>query len=504
MDKKKPVKPNNTLERINAELGKVPPQAIDLEEAVLGALMIEKDAINTVADILTPKVFYKESHQKIYEAIKKLSLESNPIDLLTVTNELKSKNILDEVGGRTYLAKLTSKIASSSHLEYHTKILIQKHIERRLIEVSAEIQRRAYFENEDVDALLNYSETEIFNIAEGTIKTEAEHIKTIITETINQIQNAGEREDGLSGVPSGFTSLDAITSGWQRSDLIIIAARPAMGKTAFVLNIARNMAVDFDKPVAFFSLEMSKEQLVKRLIVSETKIDSKKIKNGKLTTDDWTVLEDKIHQLENAPIFIDDTPAINIFELRAKCRRLKSQHQIELVIIDYLQLMTGDMALKGNREQQISSISRSLKSLAKELDVPILTLSQLSRAVETRGGNKRPQLSDLRESGAIEQDADIVIFIHRPDYYGVGEDGDGDTSQKGLANIIIAKHRNGEVKDVELQFKPEFAQFSEIDKTLTSEDFEFLNSKMNDDNAFPEDINKPNSGFTKQNNEPEF
>ncbi len=494
MDNKKNIK-SNTLEKINVELGKVPPQAIDIEEAVLGALMIEKDAINLVADTLTEEAFYKSSHQKIYNAIKALSLESLPIDLLTVANKLKQNKDLDEAGGKAYLVKLTNKVASSSHLEYHSKILIQKHIERRLIEISAEIQRRAYFENDDVDNLLNFSESEIFNIAEGTIKTQAEPVKTIINEAIKQIQIAGKREDGLSGVPSGFTSLDAVTSGWQRSDLIIIAARPAMGKTAFVLNIARNMAVDFNKAVAFFSLEMSKEQLVKRLIVSETKIDSKKIKTGKLDRTDWKVLEDKISNIEEAPIYIDDTPAINIFELRAKCRRLKSQYSIEMIIIDYLQLMTGDTALKGNREQQISSISRSLKSLAKELDIPILALSQLSRAVETRGGNKRPQLSDLRESGAIEQDADIVIFIHRPDYYGNNDDED---TVKGQANIIIAKHRNGEVTDVELQFKPEFAQFSEPSNV---EDIKWLDSKMN---GIDDNMDMHNKDFQNQIGEPEF
>jgi len=500
MDKKKTTK-SNTLEKINAELGKIPPQAIDIEEAVLGALMIEKDAINQVADVLKEEVFYLDKHQKIYNAIKNLSSKSLPIDLLTVSNELKQKNVLDEVGGRVYLANLTSRVASSSHLEYHSKILIQKYIERRLIEVSAEIQRRAYFEKEDVETLLNYSESEIFNISEGTIKTQAEPIKTILGETIKQIEEAGKREDGLSGVPSGFTSLDNVTSGWQRSDLIILAARPAMGKTAFVLNIARNMAVDFNQPVAIFSLEMSKEQLVKRLIVSETKIDSKKIKTGKLNKEDWKKLESEITKLEEAPIYIDDTPAINIFELRAKCRRLKSQYGIKMVIIDYLQLMTGDLALKGNREQQISGISRSLKSLAKELDVPMLTLSQLSRAVESRGGDKRPVLSDLRESGAIEQDADIVLFIHRPGYYGINDE----DTHPNQATIIIAKHRNGEVGDVDLRFKPEFAQFTEPEEDFSDKNFELLGSKLNDDDgSLPPDINFTNDNFMEEQEQPEF
>ena len=503
MEKKKKTQPN-TIDKINAELGKIPPQAIDIEEAVLGALMIEKDAINIVADTLKEEVFYKDSHKLIYKAIRELSLTSEPIDLLTVTNKLKKQKSLEEAGGRVYLLNLTNKIASSSHLEYHSKILIQKYIERRLIEISSEIQQQAYFGDKDVEELLNYSEAEIFKIAEGTVKTQAEPVKTILAEAINQIQEASKQRDGLSGVPSGFRNLDEVTSGWQKSDLIIVAARPAMGKTAFVLNMARNMAVDFNEPVAFFSLEMSKEQLVKRLIVTETKIDSKKIKTGKLDTKDWKVLDDNMHKLEEAPIYIDDTPAISIFELRAKCRRLKAQYKIKMIIIDYLQLMTGDMAFKGNREQQISGISRSLKSLAKELDLPIITLSQLSRAVETRGGGKRPQLSDLRESGAIEQDADIVIFIYRPEYYQL-EENSTETSFPGLSNIIIAKHRNGEVRDVELKFTPQYAEFTEPTGESLDDGY-FMNSKINSDNNMPDNnFDKiKNTDFTSQSFESEF
>ena len=497
-------KSNSAIEKLNLELGKLPPQSNELEEAVLGAIMIEKTAIHSVADVLTAESFYNPSHQTIFTSVIELFKDSHPIDLLTITEHLKGKGKLEEVGGAVYIAQLTSKIASATHLEFHAKIVVQKHIQRKLIEISSEIQRRSYADNEDVNDLINYSEAAIFEVAEGTIKSEAQKIDSIIDTALEQIKEAGQREDGLSGVPSGFTAMDRVTSGWQASDMVVIAARPAMGKTAFVLTMARNMAVDHKRAVAFFSLEMSNEQLVKRLIVSETQIDSKKIKTGKLRDDEWIELETKIQSLIEAPIFIDDTPAINVFELRAKCRRLKAQHKIEIIIIDYLQLMSGDSSTKGNREQEISMISRSLKALAKELNVPILALSQLSRAVELRGGNKRPQLSDLRESGAIEQDADMVLFIHRPEYY----QNDDEETEKGLAQIIIAKHRNGEVTDVDLTFRPEFAQFverEEFDFNSFDSDPETMtvSSKMNDDKMeLPSDF--MNTNFDDQENMPDF
>ncbi len=496
---------SSAIEKLNIELGKLPPQSNELEEAVLGAIMIEKTAIHSVADVLTAESFYNPTHQTIFLSVMDLFKDTNPVDLLTVTENLKSKGKLEEVGGATYIAQLTSKVASATHLEFHAKIIVQKHIQRKLIEISSEIQRRSYADDEDVNDLINYSESAIFEVAEGTIKSEAKKIDSIIDDALKQIKEAGKREDGLSGVPSGFTAMDRVTSGWQQSDLVIIAARPAMGKTAFVLTMARNIAVDHKRPVAFFSLEMSNEQLVKRLIVSETQIDSKKIKTGKLRDDEWIELETKIQKLIEAPIFIDDTPAINVFELRAKCRRLKAQYNIEIVVIDYLQLMSGDSMNKGNREQEISMISRSLKALAKELNIPIIALSQLSRAVELRGGNKRPQLSDLRESGAIEQDADMVLFIHRPEYY-QNEDED---AEKGLAQIIIAKHRNGEVTDIDLTFKPEFAQFVE------REDFDFnaldsdpqtmtISSKMNKEENMELPSDFLNTNFDDQGDMPGF
>ncbi len=453
----------NTTAMAGLELGKIPPQAVDLEEAVLGALMLEKDAVISVLDVLKPECFYKESHQKIFKAIITLSIKLEPIDILTVTEELRSESLLDEVGGAVYLAQLSSKVGSAAHLEYHSKIIAQKFIQRELIRVSTDIQNRAFDDSIDVDDLLDYSEMELFKVAEGNIKRETAPISQVISDALERLDEASKRDDGLSGVPCGFSELDRMTSGWQPSDLVIVAARPSMGKTAFVLSMARNMSVDHKVPVAFFSLEMSSIQLVNRLIVSESGIPHEKIRNGKLTQHEWTQLTTKINDLKNSQIFIDDTPALSIFELRAKCRRLKAQHDIGIIIIDYLQLMTGPNDAKGNREQEVSTISRSLKAIAKELDVPIIALSQLNRSVETRGGNKRPQLSDLRESGAIEQDADMVIFIHRPEYYGFMEDEDGN-SLIGLAEIIVSKHRNGATGDIKLRFRKEQTKFTDLDE----------------------------------------
>jgi len=450
---------------LNVEYGKLPPQAVDLEEAVLGAIMLEKDAVLSVLDILKPGSFYKDVHQKIYKAILDLSMSENAIDILTVTEELRKQNALEEVGGPLYITQLTSKVASAAHLEFHARIIQQKYIQRELIRVSSDIQRKAFDETMDVDDLLDQAEADLFDIAEGNIKKETAKINVLVKEAIHQIEEAAKREDHLSGVPSGFTKLDRLTSGWQRSDLIIIAARPSMGKTALALSMARNIAVEHKRPIAFFSLEMSSIQLVNRLIVSETELPSDRIRNGRLEEYEWKQLDFKIKSLVEAPIFIDDTPAISIFELRAKCRRLKVQHQIEAVFVDYLQLMVGTSDNRGSREQEVSSISRSLKSIAKELNIPVIALSQLNRSVELRSGNKRPQLSDLRESGAIEQDADLVIFIHRPEKYDIYEDEQGN-SLVGLAEIILAKHRNGPIGDVQLKFKEESAKFLELDTLL--------------------------------------
>jgi len=471
-----------TIDEINAQYGKLPPQAVEVEEAVLGALMLERDAYVTVADIIDTSGFYKEEHQKIFEAIKFLSSNEKPVDLLMVTQELKDRDQLNEVGGPGYITQLTRRVASAAHIEFHSRIIAQKFIQRELIRVSSEIQGKSYDDTIDVDDLIDFSESSLFQVAERNIKKETVPIKPVLNEAIKQIEKARNQKDGLSGVPSGFTAVDRITSGWQRTDLVIVAARPSMGKTAYVLSMARNMAVEHNRATAVFSLEMSSVQLVNRLIAAETELGNDKLKTGRLENYEWEHLNRKISSLEKAPIFIDDTPALSIFEFRAKCRRLKMQHNIQVVIVDYLQLMTAGTDNRGSREQEVSTISRSLKAIAKELDIPILALSQLNRSVESREG-KRPQLSDLRESGAIEQDADIVMFIHRPEYYGITEDESGN-SLLGVAEIIIAKHRNGATGDVHLAFKKELAKFSDMETPLGS-DFggmsHTFSSKMNQD-----------------------
>ena len=468
------------------DFGKVPPQAIDMEEAVLGAIMLEKEAVITVLDILKPESFYKDAHRKIFKAILDLNLREHPVDLYTVTEELRAHQELESVGGPVYLTQLTSKVVSAANVDYHSRIVAQKYIQRELIRVSSEIQTRSFDDTYDVTELLDYSENELFQIAEGNIKREVSPINVVIKEAIAEIEKAGKREDALVGTPSGFTKLDRLTSGWQKSELIIIAARPSMGKTAFALSMARSMSIDHGKNVAIFSCEMSSIQLANRLIIAETDIPGDKIRNGRLSEEEWKQLDNRIKRLVQAPIYIDDTPAISIFELRAKCRRLMAQHKLDIVIVDYLQLMSGpDNA--GSREQEVSNISRSLKSIAKELNVPIIALSQLNRSVEMRGGTKRPLLSDLRESGAIEQDADMVVFIHRQEKFGITAFEDG-SSTKGIAEIILAKNRNGPVDDVRLKFREEKAQFVDIDEFDMNADNEpggaqsiTLGSKMNHD-----------------------
>lgn len=446
------------------EIGKLPPQAVDLEEAVLGALMLEKDALTAVIDILQPKSFYKEAHERIFGSIQNLFQRSEPIDILTVTNELKRTGELEIVGGAYYISQLTNRVASAANVEFHARIIAQKYIQRELIRISSETIRDAYEDTSDVFDLLDSAERNLFSVVEGNIRKNYDKMSTLIGQAIKQIEIARNQKSGVTGVPSGFTDLDRVTSGWQPSDLVILAARPAMGKTAFVLSLARNAAAEFQRPIAVFSLEMASIQLVQRLISSESELPAEKLKKGQLEDHEFQQLHAKIGKLAEAPLFIDDTPALSIFEMRAKCRRLKAQHDIQLVVVDYLQLMTtgGESAKGGNREQEISTISRSLKSIAKELNVPVIALSQLSRAVETRGGDKRPQLSDLRESGAIEQDADMVLFIHRPEYYGFTQDAEGN-STAGVAEIIIAKHRNGAVGSVNLRFIDRLAKFCDLD-----------------------------------------
>jgi len=492
-----------TIEQLNAQYGKIPPQAPEVEEAVLGALMLERDAYITVAAILKSESFYKEEHQKIFKVIQHLVANEKPVDLLMVTHELKNREELDEVGGPIYITQLTSRVASAAHIEFHARIIAQKFIQRELIRIASEIQVKSYDDSMELDDLIDYAEASLFKVTEGNISKESQPIKPLLREAIERIEENAKKPDGLSGIASGFTNLDKITSGWQNTDLMIIAARPAMGKTAFVLSMARNMAVLKNVPVAFFSLEMSSIQLVNRLIAAETELGSEKIKSGKLEDWEWELFNRRIKNLENAPLFIDDTPALSVFEFRAKCRRLKMQHNIGIVVVDYLQLMTAGSDVKGNREQEVSTISRNLKAIAKEINVPIIALSQLNRSVESRDG-KRPQLSDLRESGAIEQDADMVMFIHRPEYYGITQDTDGN-SLMGVAEIIIAKHRNGSVGDVQLAFKASLAKFTDLEEvsmgTMPDDLGEgkkeaIYRSKMNDEFALAGAGNKlSSSGF---------
>lgn len=440
-------------------MGKIQPQATDLEEAVLGALMLEKEALSQVIDILKPEAFYVEANQRIFEAIQALFNASKPVDLLTVTQQLRAMGLLDKVGGAYYISELTNRVASAANVEFHARIILEKYILRELIRISSDITTKAFEETTDVFELLDKAETELFSVAEQNIRRNSESMGTLVLKAIKEIEAIGQQPEGLSGVPSGFTDLDRLTNGWQKSTLNIIAARPAMGKTAFVLSLARNAAVEGKKAVAFFSLEMSSIELVNRLLSGEAEIEAEKLKKGKLEAHEWQQLNTRIKRLSEAPLFIDDTPQLTLFELRAKCRRLKAHHDIQMIIIDYLQLMSGgNENANGNREQVIASISRGLKALAKELSVPVLALSQLSRAVEQRGGDKKPQLSDLRESGSIEQDADMVMFIYRPEYYKL-EAADNQQMYEGFAQILIAKHRNGQVGDVNLKFVNKFAKF---------------------------------------------
>ncbi len=450
-------------QNITDGVGIIPPQAIELEEAVLGALMLEKDSVIAVQEYISPETFYSEAHSTIYKAIEALSMELKPIDLFTVSERLRVDKQLSKVGGASYLAQLTQRVDSAANVEFHAKIIAQKYVQRELIRSASEIQKRSYDESVDVTELIGYAEGEIFKVAEGHVKRSVQSSRDILAQALAQIEAAAKNKNSFSGVPSGFTSIDRKTLGWQQSDLVIVAARPSMGKTAFVLTMARNMAMEYEQGVAFFSLEMSSVQLMMRLIVAETGIPSTKIKMGDLSNDQWRHLESATKPLATAPLYIDDTPALSIFEFRSKARRLKIHHDIKIIIIDYLQLMTGTTDSRGNREQEVAFISRTLKAIAKELNVPIIALSQLSRATEMRGGSKKPQLSDLRESGAIEQDADIVAFIHRPEYYGINQTEEG-LPTAGMAEIILAKHRNGEVCDIALRFIKEQARFADIDE----------------------------------------
>ncbi|UOF94489.1 MAG: replicative DNA helicase [Bacteroides sp.] len=450
------------IENSYIPFGKIPPQSIEVERIVLGSILLEKEALIKVIEFLYPEMFYDPLHQKIYQSFKNLFESNEPIDIITVNERLNKDNTFKNDDAFSYVMKLTNNVASASNIEYHAKIIAEKYIRRKLISTSSDIITSSYDDTIDTFDLLDKTEEKLFNITEYNVKRNFFSLSKLLKKSLDQIKYLiDNKSDDIIGIPSGFNELDGITSGFQKSDLIIIAGRPGMGKTAFGLSIMRNFVHITQKAVALFSMEMSAIQIANRLISSEIEIPQNKIRKGKLSQNEWMLLHDKINPLMNSPIFIDDTPALSIFELKAKCRRMKSQHNIDLIVIDYLQLMrhNNNNSRYSNREQEISNISRSLKSIAKELDIPVIALSQLSREVEKRGGIRRPVLSDLRESGSIEQDADLVLFIYRPEYYGIIENEDG-IPTNNLAEIIIAKHRNGETGKIYTKYINEYVKFT--------------------------------------------
>ncbi|MBR1889347.1 MAG: replicative DNA helicase [Alloprevotella sp.] len=448
--------------------GHLQPQDIKLEEAVLGALMIDKEAIDRVLEILEPESFYEKKHQLIFTAIRQLNIDECPIDLLTVVDELGREGTLDEVGGAYYVTQLTEKVVSSAHIEYHALLIAQKATARALISYTSDIQTKAFDPTIDVDELMQEAEGNLFKLSQKHLKQDYTHIAPVLKDAYHLINLAAAQKEGLSGVPSGFYELDKLTAGWQKSDLIIMAARPGVGKTAFALSMAKNIAIDQKTPMAFFSLEMSSVQLVNRLISNVCEISGEKIRSGQLLRHEWGQLDYKIKEMSDAPLYLDETPNLSVFELRTKARRLYKEHGIKLIMIDYLQLMNASGMHFSSRQEEVSMISRSLKGLAKELNIPIIALSQLNRNLTARdpkegdGKGQRPQLSDLRESGAIEQDADIVLFIHRPEAFGLKKDAHGN-DVTGLAEIILAKHRSGGMGEFEVEFKKDFTRFQNKD-----------------------------------------
>lgn len=481
-----PQRKKSTKKTFDITYGHVQPQALELEKVVLGALMIDKDAFSMVAEILQPKTFYEPRHQKIFEAIQSLSANDHPVDIMTVTNELKRAEALDEVGGATYILELSSSVASSAHIEFHAQILQQKFLARQLISYAGVIETKAFDESTDVYELVQEAEGTLFEISQRNMKRDYVQIDSEISKAMKILQMASANSSGITGVPTGYAKLDEITSGWQRSDLIIIAGRPAMGKTSFALSLAKNIAVDHQIPTAFFSLEMSNVQLVNRLISNVCEIPGNKMLSGQLQPDEWDRLDKRINQLYGAPLYVDDTPGMSVMEFSSKARRLVREKGVKIIMIDYLQLMNARGMDFSNRQEEVSKISSTLKNMAKDLDIPILALSQLNRTVDNREDkDKRPQLSDLRESGAIEQDADMVLFVHRPEYYHIYEDPKhGD--MRGMAQIIIAKHRKGATGDVLLAFRGEYTRFQDPDRTSRSNavplDAEIVGSGMNDMN----------------------
>jgi replicative DNA helicase len=469
---------------VPGEGGRVPPQAVEIEEAVLGAMLIEREAATIALQLLRPDDFYKPANKHVFETLFDLYERGNPLDILTVESELRDKNLLDVVGGSGYLADLTRSVSSAANIDYHSQIIAEKAVKRNLILNCNEIIKAAYDTTTDANDVLDGAEQKIFEIANAKARSSATPISDILKDTLGYLEELRGKPEGVTGVPSGL-DVDRYTSGWQNGDLIIIAARPSMGKTAFTLTAARNAALHPDENlqanVAIFSLEMSAQQLVQRFLTMEARIDAQAARTGRVKDEDFKRLIDAASRLFTAKIFIDDTPSLSVMELRTKCRRLKSEHDIGLIVVDYLQLMTATSRDIGNREQEIATISRGLKSLAKELSVPVIALSQLSRQVEQRGGDKRPQLSDLRESGSIEQDADVVCFLYRPEYYGITTTPEGE-STNGLAELIIGKQRNGPVGSTRMFFVKEYARFERLSRIDTSD-------QPPGGNAYPEEQN---------------
>lgn len=472
--------------------GHVMPQAPEVEKAVLGALMIDKDAYLEVCDLLRPESFYEPRNQMVYEAIMKLSIEESPVDVLTVTDKLGKMGKLEEVGGPGYIAELSSRVASSANIEYHANVVAEKYLSRQMIHYVGEVGKKTFDETYPIKDVVNDAQAKLFELSQKNMRKDYSVLAPILERAVKSVQDAHSNTGGVTGIPTGFYKLDDITCGWQKSDLVIIAGRPAMGKTAFALSLAKNIAADQKIPMAFFSLEMSSEQLANRLMANAFEIDGKKLMSGQLDREDWNRLDKGMNNLVDAPLYIDDTEGLSVMELRTKARRLVNEHHVQLIMVDYLQLMTASGMRYNSRQEEVSLISRSLKGLAKELDIPVLALSQLNRGVEGRDGaeGKRPMLSDLRESGAIEQDADMVVFLHRPEYYGIMMSDDGTKDYRGMAEVIIAKHRKGAVGIKLLKFRGEYTRFENpednmIGNGVPSDGGEIVGSKINGENSMP-------------------
>ena len=465
-----------TAVQADSTYARLQPQDLEAEKVVLGALMIDSNAYSIVCEILRVESFYEKRNGKIYQAIQDLSLKESPVDVVTVTDQLAKNGDLEDIGGPLYISELSTRVATSANVEYHARIIAQKSLARQMIKFAGNVATLANDETNDIDVVMQTAESDLFTISQTNMKKDYTQIDPVVKQAIETIQKAAANKSGMTGVPTGYRELDKKTSGWQSSDLIIIAGRPAMGKTSFALSMAKNIACDHQIPTAFFSLEMSNVQLVNRLLSNVCEIAGNKVMNGQLQPDEWERLDKRVNDLLGAPLYVDETPGLSVFELRTKARRLVREHGIKIIMIDYLQLMNASGMRFNSRQEEVSKISQSLKGLAKELDIPIIALSQLNRGVEGREGveGKRPQLSDLRESGAIEQDADMVMFVHRPEYYRIYEDEKG-RDLHGMAQIIIAKHRKGATGDVLLKFRGEFTRFENPD------DNSFRKRKKEDD-----------------------